>query len=296
VTLDGILLIDKEPGWTSHDVVAKARSITGQRRIGHTGTLDPMATGLLVLCLGKATRLVEYMVSHDKRYEGEIALGIATSTDDADGDVISRNPPPELDDATLHGLERRFGGEIAQRPPAFSAVKIRGQRAYAAARKGSPLDIPERHVVVHKLTLDRARPGVLSLRIHCGPGTYVRSIARDIGVALGCGAHLSSLRRLAGGSFSVENACTLGLLARIVGEGLLAEALRAPDDGVAGREAAIVNAENGARLRHGVVARCHDRVTRPASAARIFTTEGEFVAMAEVVSDGQIRPLKVFID
>jgi len=294
VGLDGILLVDKEQDWTSHDVVAKARSITGQRRIGHTGTLDPMATGLLVLCLGQATRLVEYMTRHDKQYQGEITLGVATSTDDTAGEVLTTCAPPKLDAAALRALERRFRGEILQRPPAFSAVKVHGQRAYAAAHKGAPLDIPERLVSVHELALAQAQPGVLSLRIHCGPGTYVRSIARDIGAVLGCGATLSSLRRLAVGSYSVESACNLGFLAQVAGEGRLENVLRAPDDGVLGHNAAIVSTENAARLRHGRTTQISDPGFRPASTARVYTTDGDFVAMADVTPGGQIHPVKVF--
>jgi len=295
VSLDGILLIDKDPGWTSHDVVAKARAIVSQRRIGHTGTLDPMATGLLVLCLGQATRLVEYMTGHAKRYLGEITLGVATATDDAEGEVLAACAPPELDSAALRALESRFSGEIRQRPPAFSAVKVHGQRAYVAARKGNPLEIPERNVTVHDLALDRVRPGVLSVRIHCGAGTYVRSIARDIGEALGCGAHLSSLRRLSVGTFRVEDAINLNQLAQVVANGRLEDLLLAPDEGVAGHDAALLTAARGERLRQGAVLDSLAPPARLAPAARIYTADGRFIAIGNVGPSGQIRPVKVLV-
>ncbi|MEO9256647.1 MAG: tRNA pseudouridine(55) synthase TruB, partial [Tepidiformaceae bacterium] len=149
--LHGILLVDKPQGWTSHDVVAKTRGLTHERKIGHTGTLDPMATGLLVLCLGDATRLVEYMAGHDKRYEGEITLGVTTDTDDAEGTPIATCSVPELSEPTLSSLASQFSGALSQRPPAYSAVKIGGKRAYAVARGGGVVTIPARPVMVHSL-------------------------------------------------------------------------------------------------------------------------------------------------
>ncbi len=293
MALDGILLIDKERGWTSHDVVAKARSITGQRRIGHTGTLDPMATGLLVLCLGHATRLVEYMIGHPKRYQGEITLGVATSTDDAEGEVLATRNPPELDQAALVALETRFSGEIRQRPPAFSAVKVRGERAYAAARKGNPLMIPERNVIVHDLALDAVKPGVLAVTIDCSAGTYVRSIARDIGQALGCGGHLSSLRRISAGVFRVEAAVGLHRLALAIADETVADILHAPDEGIVTHDAAIISVERGERLRHGTEIASIGQAKHAAQAARIYTADGTLIAIANVDLSGQIRPVKV---
>ena len=188
--LTGVLLIDKEPGWTSHDVVARARRLTGQRRIGHTGALDPMATGLLVLCLGRATRLVEYMMPSEKAYEGEIALGQEMDTDDAEGAPTRAGELPEgaID---LDALARQFTGEIMQTPPAYSAVKVDGRRAYALAREGETPELKPRPVRVSTLRLERLAPDRLRVNVSCGPGMYVRSLARDIGRAIGCGAHLA---------------------------------------------------------------------------------------------------------
>lgn len=291
--MDGILLIDKEPGWTSHDVVAKARRLTGQRKIGHTGTLDPMATGLLVLCLGRATKLVEYMTRHDKRYEGTITLGSRTTTDDAEGDVLETLPAPDLSETQLRVLESRFTGNLMQRPPAYSAVKVGGQRSYAVARRGGSPAPQERPVSVHSLVLEQAMPGQLSLRVHCGPGTYVRSLARDIGGALGCGGHLASLRRTASGTSRVEDAITLGRLAEVAAAGRLDELLLPPDEGMTGSEAAILAVERGRRLCHGVALEPVVPATRPASIVRAYAADGTFLGVASVDTSGQVRPRKM---
>lgn len=292
--IDGILLVDKEPCWTSHDVVAKARRLTGQRKIGHTGTLDPLATGLLVLCLGRATRLVEYMTRHDKRYEGTIALGSRTATDDAEGDVLETRPAPDLGKGQLRELESRFTGNLMQRPPAYSAVKVGGQRAYAVARRGGSPAPVERPVIVHSLVLEQTTPGQLLIRVHCGPGTYVRSLARDIGETLGCGAHLAALRRTASGTFRVEDAITLGRLAEVAAAGQLDESLLPPDEGMTDSGAAILTVERGRWLCHGISLEPAVPATRPASIARAYTTDGTFLGVASVEASGQIQPRKMF--
>ncbi|HEY5475267.1 MAG TPA: tRNA pseudouridine(55) synthase TruB [Tepidiformaceae bacterium] len=291
--LDGILLIDKAAGWTSHDIVAKARGITGQRRIGHTGTLDPMATGLLIACLGKATRLVEYMTLHDKRYEGEITLGATTDTDDAEGMVLSQREVPAIDTDRLRSIEATFTGVLQQRPPAYSAVKVEGQRAYAAARRGDALELAPREVVVRSLDLTPLAPDRLRIDVLCGSGTYVRSLARDIGEALGCGAHLSQLRRTHAGGFAVAEAITLDALARIAAAGELAEVVRPADDGITDFEAAIVGEHTSASIAAGITtAPCP--AIRAADVARIYDASGQFIAVGRVAESGQIRPIKVF--
>jgi tRNA pseudouridine55 synthase len=246
----GILLVDKPAGWTSHDVVAQVRGLARQRQIGHTGTLDPLATGLLVLCLGRGTRLVEYMVGHDKAYEGEIRLGAATTTDDAEGEVIEAAPVPAVTAEMLRGLEARFSGAIEQIPPAFSAVNIQGQRAYAIARKGGAPALQPRPVVIYSLHLEVAAPETLRIAVSCGAGTYVRSLARDIGRALGTTGHLASLRRTRVGAFDIRDAWEIEALGVIASAGLLGETLIPPDEGVADLAAAIV-APGGAQLAHG---------------------------------------------
>jgi len=291
--IDGLLLIDKPADWTSHDVVAKVRGITGQRRIGHTGTLDPLATGLLVLCLGQATRLVEYMVGHDKRYVGHIRLGQATATDDAGGQVISEKPVPPLTRADLDTIASEFTGPISQAPPAYSAVKIGGQRAYAAARAGKVVALQPRPVTIHDLRLQQEQPGLLSITVTCSAGTYIRSLARDIGERLGCGAHLASLRRTHAGRFDVASALTLERLELAVQDGRLPNLLRFPDEGLLDISAAIVTVERGARLAHGEVLEGRAAATPGAEVARIYDSQGGFLAIGSVAPGGHVRPLKV---
>ncbi len=291
--LDGILVIDKPAGWTSHDVVAKARGITRQRRIGHTGTLDPMATGVLVLCLGQATRLVEYMTRHTKRYEGEITLGVTTDTDDAEGDVLARAGVPPLTEQDLGRLERAFTGELRQRPPAYSAIKIDGKRSYARARAGETIEIPSRAVAVTELRLTLVAPDRLKIEAHCGPGTYIRSIARDIGEMLGCGAHLSVLRRTAVGDFTTRDAITLEALPAAVADGSLPELLLQPDEGVTDLEAAVIGAPQAVLLRLGALVHSLDPAFAEADVARIYDTSGSFAGVGSVLPTGQIRALKL---
>ena len=287
--LDGILLVDKPKGWTSHDIVAKLRGVTGQRRSGHTGTLDPMATGLLVLCLGRATRLVEYMTVHDKRYTGEITLGAATTTDDAEGEVIATGTPPPLDGQALAEIAAQFTGSIQQRPPAFSAIKSGGRRAYAIARAGGDPALKERQVAVHALTLRLTAPDRLSLELHCGPGTYVRSLARDIGELLGCGAHLSSLRRITVGRFAITEAWTVDELTALADP---ASALLPADDGLLEIPAALLDDGKAARLAAGgAIATAAAGASR--EVLRVYSRSGQFVGTAHLHADGELRPGKV---
>lgn len=287
--LTGVVLIDKEPGWTSHDVVARARRLTGQRRIGHTGALDPMATGLLVLCLGRATRLVEYMMAGEKTYEGEIALGRETETDDAEGSVVREAAPPAADaDLDLDAVAARFTGEIMQTPPAYSAVKVEGRRAYAVARGGERPELKPRPVRVAALRLERAARDRLRVTVRCGPGMYVRALARDVGRALGCGAHLASLRRTGSGPFRVERAVPVEALAA----GLDA-IVRAADEGVADSAAAILHPDHAAQLRHGETVWARGGFLRPATLARLYGADGAFVGVGRVDEPGRVRALKV---
>jgi len=216
---DGLLLVDKPAGPTSHDVVQAARRALRQRRIGHTGTLDPAATGLLVLCVGKATRLQQYLLSWSKTYEGEIQLGWATATYDAEGEALDEpRPIPEIDDARLAQLTDTFSGELEQLPPPYSAKKTAGKKFYELARAGE--EVPRIPKQVHILDLELSHPAEdrLGFRVSCSSGTYIRSLAHDIGDLLGCGGHLRSLRRTSIGPWSVAEATSAEVLANRPGE------------------------------------------------------------------------------
>lgn len=288
--VNGILLVDKPSDWTSHDVVARVRRLAGQKRIGHTGTLDPMATGLLVLCLGVATRLVEYMSGHDKRYAGEISLGATTTTDDADGEVLATRPVPAVSESDLRSLAARFTGAIQQVPPRYSAVRRNGVRSYTIARAGGDPRLGPRTVHVRRLSVQRAGPGRIGVNVECGPGTYVRSLARDMGEALGCGGHLSSLRRTSAGAFRVEDAWTMTEVEALASGGLLARALLAPEEGIASVDAALVAEESAAVLRQGKALTRDGREKYP---VRMYDAAGAFVGIGRIQA-GELRPVKVF--
>ncbi len=228
--VSGVLLVDKPVGPTSHDIVHGLRKKTGIDRIGHGGTLDPMASGLLPLFLGDATKMSGFVQSHDKSYEFDITLGISTDTDDSQGEVLSRKPLPEnLSDEVFRAKLSGFVGDHMQEPPMFSAVKQKGVPLYKLARKGITVDRTPRLVTIYSLELIARTDGVVSLQVHCSKGTYVRVLARQIGEALGCGGHVSRLRRISVGRFSVREAVRLDVIESTWSGGDLESALIGPD-------------------------------------------------------------------
>ena len=213
----GFLVIDKAPGLTSHDVVATVRAVTGIRKVGHTGTLDPLASGVLPLALGKATRFIQYLDENLKIYDATIGLGAATTTGDREGEVIREAPVPALDDlAAVTAVLEGFVGERMQVPPAYSAVKVKGKPLYKYAREGVKVEVPARKITIHGLELIEAGAGSMRVMIRCSRGTYARVLAEEIGVALGSAGHLSALRRLRSGPFTLERSLPLPGLAQIV--------------------------------------------------------------------------------
>ncbi|SIS89922.1 tRNA pseudouridine(55) synthase TruB [Alicyclobacillus vulcanalis] len=211
--LDGVLLIDKPEGMTSHDVVDRVRKKLGVRRVGHAGTLDPMATGLLMVCVGRVTRLLEYLGQGDKIYSGRVVLGIGTDTDDAEGTVVAEASAAHVNLAAVREAAAQLTGEIRQRPPQYSAIHIDGRRAYDLAREGKKVEIPERTVRVEAFTIDALSHegdlAVADFHVRCSKGTYVRALCRDLGALLGVPAHMRSLRRLGIGRARIEDAIPL---------------------------------------------------------------------------------------
>lgn len=207
--MTGLLLIDKPGGLTSHDVVARVRRALGERSIGHAGTLDPMATGLLVLVIGRATRLASYLTGHDKTYDAVVRLGVATSTDDAEGEPLGPEGGDLPDDAQVMTVLERFRGTFPQRPPAHSAKKVAGVRAYQLARQDRPVELRPVDVTVRELAWQGRTGSEVRLRVTATAGFYVRALARDIGDQLGCGAHLTGLRRVRSGTFRIDDAIAL---------------------------------------------------------------------------------------
>lgn len=208
---DGLVVVDKPAGWTSHDIVAKLRGVYGQRRVGHAGTLDPDATGVLLVGLGRATRLLRFLQDSGKTYRGDVMLGVATTTLDASGDVVDRRPMP-VSRAEVEQAARRFVGDIEQVPPMVSAVKVGGRRLHELARRGEEVERAPRVVHVGRLDIERFEPGpypTLTVLVECSSGTFIRSLAADLGAALGGCAHLTALRRLAVGDFTEADAATM---------------------------------------------------------------------------------------
>jgi tRNA pseudouridine55 synthase len=207
--LEGVLLVDKPRDHTSHDVVARLRGKLRMRKIGHAGTLDPMATGLLVMLLGKATRVSQYLISLDKEYEGTIELGKTTDSQDADGQVMETRPVPPLAEGEVRAAMQGFLGDQYQTPPMFSAIKVAGVALYKSARKGQEVEREPRFIRVMAWDLLRFATPHIDFRMRCTKGTYVRTLAHDLGAKLGCGAHLCALRRTAIDALSVSQALTL---------------------------------------------------------------------------------------
>ncbi len=213
----GLVVVDKPAGWTSHDVVGRMRRLAGTRKVGHSGTLDPMATGVLVLGINRATRLLGHLTLADKEYLATIRLGQATVTDDAEGDVTAEVPAANVDRAAIEAATEPLTGDIEQVPSSVSAIKVDGQRSYARVRAGEDVDLPARPVTVSTFEVTDVRPGPaegsattdVDVRVVCSSGTYVRALARDLGAALGVGGHLTMLRRTRVGGFGLDLARTL---------------------------------------------------------------------------------------
>ncbi|HEV2459594.1 MAG TPA: tRNA pseudouridine(55) synthase TruB [Ktedonobacterales bacterium] len=255
--MDGIFSIDKAAGMTSHDVVVRVRRLAGQKRVGHAGTLDPLATGVLPLCLGQATRVVEYLGTTGKAYRATIRFGVETDTYDAEGAVVRESP-------VLLGLEQiaavlpEFLGKQMQAPPVYSAIKRGGRPLYALARAGETVTVEQRPVVIYALQIVSWDPPDLILDVECGPGTYIRSLAHDLGARLGPGAHLAALVRTRSGPFTLDHSLTLDALEAALGDGSWRDHLYAPDEALIERRAAILNAESTARLTNGQLLRFMD--------------------------------------
>ncbi len=299
--MDGILVVAKDPGFTSHDVVALVRRLTGTHRVGHGGTLDPFAAGVLPVFLGLATRLVEYHMGDAKAYTATICFGSTSETDDRDGELVpGTGPAPtrQVVEAALAG----FRGPILQRPPAYSALKVGGRRAYQLAREGTPLDLPPRAVNIHRLELlewdatDPERPTAV-LAIECGAGTYIRSLARDLGERLGCGAYLGALTRTASGPFHLPAARSLDEIRRAAAEGpaALAGLLLPIDAGLKGIAPVLLNeAETAAVVRGQQVKPARRPQAGQDDRLRILDEHELLIGMGSW-KGGRVVPEKIFV-
>ena len=285
--MNGILLVDKPQDWTSHDVVAKLRGVFGERRIGHSGTLDPLATGLLVVFLGRATKAVEFSEAAEKEYVAHLRLGMATDTQDITGSVIDTfDSVPTR--AEVETVLRQFCGEIEQIPPMYSAIKINGQKLYDIARRGGEVERRPRRITIHELSLLGEESGDYVLRIRCSKGTYIRTLCHDIGQALGCGGVMTALRRTCVGAYDVQNAYSVAALSQM--ERDAAESLLLPLDNVfSDYEAVNLSPANEAHCRNGR----GFSLDVPDGQYRLYGADNQFLMFADVQS-GMVRAMKRF--
>ncbi|MET0727943.1 MAG: tRNA pseudouridine(55) synthase TruB [Acidimicrobiales bacterium] len=280
---DGLAVIDKEPGWTSHDVVAKARGVLGTRKVGHSGTLDPDATGVLLLGAGKVTRLLRYLGLPPKRYTGVIVLGTATSTLDASGEVTGTWDMADTPVADVREAAATLTGDILQVPPMVSAIQIDGRRLHELAREGIEVDRPPRAVTVRSFTVeDPVEPGCFPVAIECSSGTYIRSLAADLGAALGGGAHLRDLRRTAIGSFQVGQAVTL--------DALTTDHLLSPAQALRDLAAVTVDAAVASDVGHGKVLSVERLGVDGPGPWAVLSTDGALLAVYEAHRPGTVKP------
>jgi len=285
---DFVLPVDKPEGPTSHDVVGAVRRAVGRRRVGHTGTLDPFASGLLLICIGRATRLAEYLSALDKTYEAVARLGEVTDTLDRDGEVVERHEGwIELDRARVEEALHRFRGHQDQTPPAFSAKKVAGEAAHRRARRGETVVLAASPVTVHSLAVTSFEPPLVGFRVRCSSGTYVRALARDVGAELGVGAHLVGLRRTEIGGFGVTQAIGVGELAD--GDAVARAAIQ-PLDAVAHLPMLCADADQAAMLTQGRPVPIYEGAPDGLVAV---SHGGALLAVGESGS-GVLKPRKVF--
>lgn len=285
--MNGIVIIDKPAGWTSQDVTARLRRVFGTRRIGHGGTLDPMATGVLPVFVGRATRGVEFFEHAEKTYETELLLGVATDTEDTTGTVLSRREVSVTQEQLTEVLER-FRGEIVQIPPMYSALKVNGQKLCDLARKGRQVERQPRPVTIHELTLLSREGDTLRLRVRCSKGTYIRTLCADIGEALGCGGCMQALRRTQAGEYTIAEAVPLQQLLESPEPETY---LRDVDTMFRGYPAVKLTANQEKRCRNGNAF----SVTLPGGTYRAYSQSGEFLMLAKV-EDSVMSTIKSFFD
>jgi tRNA pseudouridine55 synthase len=287
--MNGVVVIDKPGGLTSFDVVARVRRALGERRVGHTGTLDPMATGVLPVCVGEATKLVPFLISGDKEYEAEVLLGVATDTLDATGKVLATVDAGAITREQVQAVLPRFVGTIQQTPPMHSALRLDGKRLYELARQGVEVDREARPVVVNSIDMLAVDLPRFRLRVRCGKGTYIRSIAADVGTALGVGAHLTALRRTQVGAFTLADAVAIEALSA-------ATVLRSPAEALADHPTLCLDADLTRDVRAGKL-RAMARLAPPAPGydgpVRLLGPDGGLVAVA-AARDGRLTLARVF--
>jgi len=292
--MNGVIVVDKPQDWTSHDVVNRMRRLAGTKKVGHLGTLDPMATGVLPLLLNKATRLAQFFSMNEKTYEGTVRFGFATNTYDAEGEATSPDAAPALSVDQAERLFAPFRGTFRQVPPIVSAKKINGRPAHELARKNIPVEMKPVEVTVLALDIVRVEGSEVDIRVHCTAGTYLRSIAHDAGCLLGCGAHLSRLRRIQSGAFAIAQARTLEQLGALAEAGNLNEALIPSAQLLPAIPLEIVDQITETHIRQGRDFRVSPfRARGEARLVKAVSGDGELIAIGEAVLPNIYHPMLV---
>lgn len=286
----GVLLVDKPQSYTSHDVVARIRKIAGFVRCGHAGTLDPMATGVLPVLLGDATRLSQWLIQHDKEYEFTLEFGRTTDTYDAQGRTLQEHPVPPMDDTAVRAFVARFTGPQMQIPPMYSAIKVGGKKLHEEARKGREVNRPARPVSIHSLQVLAWHPPFLQLRATCSKGTYIRTLVHDIGQAVGCGACVTHLRRIRVGSFYVQNAVALD---EIVSLNTITPRLISLPDALVHFQRIPLDADNAADIANGRAIATVSTSLEEGACVFLLDPQGRALALA-TYEQSQLRPQCVF--
>ena len=297
---NGIINIHKEAGYTSHDVVAKMRGICGQKKIGHTGTLDPQATGVLPVCLGSGTKLCDMLTDKDKEYVAELLLGVITDTQDTTGTVLARNPV-EVSEEAVREAVMSFVGPYEQVPPMYSALKVDGRKLYELARAGREVERKARPVTIHELEILKMSLPVVKLRVVCSKGTYIRTLCADIGEKLGCGGTMQSLVRTRVERFTLEDALTLDMLEKLRDQGRIAEVLVPVDEMFSKCPSLHIRKEQGRLLENGNAIypgqTVEKEVYAPGRQVRFYRTDESFAGIyAYDEKEKRYKPVKMFLE
>lgn len=288
--MDGVLAINKPSGMTSHDVVLAVRRMLKEKRVGHTGTLDPLATGLLVLCIGKATRIARYLEAGEKEYKAAMQLGIVTDTQDSEGRILERKTYAPLGREAIAGLMGRFTGCIMQEPPAFSAIKVSGVPSYKLAREGKAKPLAPRSVTISRIDLIEYDDPFIRLNVRCSKGVYIRTLCADIGQALGTGAHLTALVRTRSGCFHLDNAVTLERLSEAAATGKAGNMLVSIDEALAELPVALLDEGGAEKIVHGNgVPWPGMKIDRQDGLVRVHGPSGRLLAVARAAG-GMLKP------
>lgn len=296
--MDGILNINKPTGMTSHDVVAKIRKLLKQKRVGHAGTLDPAASGVLPICIGQATRVAEYLSESGKAYSAEIVFGIVTDTYDSEGTILRTSSTEELSLQQVEEAILHFTGPQLQMPPRYSAIKLQGQPAYKRVRAGEEISLEPRPIVIYQLNILDWHPPRLTVAIECSKGTYIRSLAYDLGEYLKCGAYLDKLVRTRSGPFILSDSISLEQLADAIASGTLEAHLYPPDKALQDYPAIVLDDPTAGNVRHGHAFNYAEQPEHEfAQLARVYDGAGHFLAIAAWDAEQALwQPKKVFVD